>query len=84
MTFSSYLNGRTATVSKSHVGWARQTWQMMQQFTTGAFYVNNLLDEDASRIRAAYGGNFERLVALKRKVRPNKSLPAQRNVPPGS
>ncbi len=72
------------TESESHVGWARQTWQMMQQFTTGGFYVNNLLDEDASRIRAAYGGNFERLVALKRKYDPTNLFRLNANVPPGS
>jgi len=42
----------------------------MQPFTTGAFYVNNLLDEDEARIRAAYGRNWERLVALKNKYDP--------------
>ena len=37
------------TESELHIGWARQMWEMMQPFTIGAFYVNNLLDEDASR-----------------------------------
>jgi FAD/FMN-containing dehydrogenase len=68
--------------SESHIRWARESWDLMQPFTTGAFYVNNLLDEDEARIRAAYGGNWERLVALKNKYDPTNLFRLNANVRP--
>jgi FAD/FMN-containing dehydrogenase len=70
------------TESESHIGWARETWDMMQPFTTGAFYVNNLLDEDEARIRTAYGQNWERLVALKNRYDPTNLFRLNANVRP--
>jgi hypothetical protein len=46
--------------------------------------VNNLLDEDQSRIKAAYGRNFERLVRLKTKYDPANLFRLNANVPPAA
>jgi FAD/FMN-containing dehydrogenase len=70
--------------SESHIRWARESWNMMQPFTTGAFYVNNLLDEDEPRVRAAYGQNLDRLVTLKNKYDPANLFRLNANVPPTS
>jgi hypothetical protein len=45
----------------------------MRSFTTGSEYVNQIGLETAERsecIKAAYGGDYERLVALKNKYDP--------------
>jgi hypothetical protein len=45
----------------------------MRLFTTGSEYVNQIglqTDEGPECIRAAYGGDYERLVALKNKYDP--------------
>ena len=70
--------------SGSHIRWARESWNMMQPFTTGAFYVNNLLDEDEPRVRAAYGQNLDRLVTLKSKYDPTNLFRLNANVRPTS
>ena len=50
-------------------------------FTHG-FYVNEYRPEDAARLSTTYGGNFERLVALKTKVDPNNLFRLNANVAP--
>jgi hypothetical protein len=44
-------------------------------FTKGAVYVNNLSDEGEELAKAAYGANYERLVALKNKYDPSNFFP---------
>jgi len=49
---------------------------------TFGFYVNEFNAEDASRLRDTYGGNFDRLVALKTKYDPNNLFRLNANVTP--
>lgn len=65
-----------------HIEWARNAWKAMQTFTTGSFYVNNLLDEDNSKVRVTYGQNWSRLAALKRTYDPQNLFALNANVPP--
>jgi FAD/FMN-containing dehydrogenase len=46
-------------------------------------YVNNLGDEGPERVRAAYGENYSRLVALKRSYDPDNMFRANQNIDPG-
>ena len=62
---------------EANVGWAIATYEAMRPFGTNGVYVNNLGDEGEDRVRAAYGGNYRRLAALKRKFDPSKSFSAQ-------
>ena len=39
----------------------------MRPFGTGGVYANNLGEEGAERVEAAYGENYQRLLALKNK-----------------
>jgi FAD/FMN-containing dehydrogenase len=48
----------------------------------GGVYVNNLGDEGEDRVRAAYGENYERLAALKRKYDPDNLLRLNQNIRP--
>ena len=45
-------------------------------------YVNYLEDEGAERVRAAYGPNYDRLVALKNKYDPTNFFHINQNIRP--
>src|SRR5262249_53877178 len=51
-----------------HIEWTCALAEAMRPFTTGSDYAPHIgieTDEGAERIKAAYGANYERLVALK-------------------
>jgi Berberine and berberine like len=57
--------------SNQHIQWTRQFWAAMRPFSTGGVYVNMLsADDGEERTTAAYGTNYDRLVALKNKYDP--------------
>jgi FAD/FMN-containing dehydrogenase len=60
--------------------WARGAWKNIEPHTHG-FYVNEFND-DGGRMKATYGVNFDRLVALKTKVDPNNLFRLNANVAP--
>ena len=60
--------------------WARTSWKKLEPHTRG-FYVNEFND-DAHRMRETYGGNYDRLAALKAKFDPNNLFRLNANVPP--
>jgi hypothetical protein len=45
-------------------------------------YVNTVGDEGAARVRAAYGPNYDRLVALKNKYDPTNFFRMNQNIEP--
>jgi FAD/FMN-containing dehydrogenase len=54
-----------------NVQWVRSLFQAVQPHVSGGVYVNFLdRDDGTDRIRAAYGENYDRLVALKRQYDP--------------
>jgi FAD/FMN-containing dehydrogenase len=65
-----------------HVHWARQSGQTLQPFASQRAYVNLLDDEGTERVRAAYGPNYERLVALKTKYDPDNLFHLNQNIKP--
>jgi FAD/FMN-containing dehydrogenase len=65
-----------------NVGWARSQWPALEKYTAG-FYVNtNLSEIAADRVQEAYGGNYERLLALKRKYDPGNLFRLNTNINP--
>lgn len=61
--------------------WVRAAWQRIRPFSTGATYVNfQTDDEDGARVQASYGGNFSRLLALKRQYDPDNLFRVNRNI----
>jgi FAD/FMN-containing dehydrogenase len=66
-----------------HIEWARAAWRDLRGFSTGGTYVNFLNQEEGEeRIRAAYGGNHERLVAVKKAWDPGNLFSANKNIAP--
>lgn len=69
--------------SEKHTQWADETWRKMQPFLSEGVYVNNLSsNEGEERVKAAYGDNYERLVALKNKYDPKNMFRFKQNIRP--
>ena len=69
----------------ANIGWARDTWKDLKEFSTGGNYLNfQTEDEGAERIEAALGGAFQRLAAVKAAWDPENFFRANRNIQPVS
>ncbi len=71
-----------AAESEKNIGWARDFWRALQPFAGGGVYVNDLSHEDEDRIRIAYGANYERLAALKKKYDSDNFFRLNPNIKP--
>jgi FAD/FMN-containing dehydrogenase len=71
-----------AADSETNVGWARDFWKALQPFAGAGAYVNDLGQDDEDRIRIAYGTNYERLAALKKKYDPDNFFRLNPNIKP--
>jgi hypothetical protein len=67
---------------EKNIHWARELWEAMQPFTTGAVYVNDLGDEGEARVKEAYGSIYPRLVEVKNKYDPTNLFRLNQNVKP--
>ncbi len=65
------------------IAWAREFFDATAPHATGGVYVNFMPDDEQDRVGAAYGGNFERLVALKKKYDPGNLFRLNQNIDPG-
>jgi hypothetical protein len=66
-----------------HIQWTRNFWNAVEPYATGEVYVNHLdAEEGTTRIRAAYGRNYDRLVALKNKYDPTNLFRLNQNIKP--
>jgi hypothetical protein len=65
--------------------WVRDAWRRLRPFSTGRTYINfQTADEDASRVRATYGANFDRLVQVKDTYDPDNVFRVNRNILPSA
>jgi hypothetical protein len=64
------------------IGWARDLFAAAATYSTGGVYVNFLSSDEESRVRAAYGANYDRLVALKNKYDPTNVFRVNQNIRP--
>jgi FAD/FMN-containing dehydrogenase len=67
---------------QANISWAREMYAALQPFAMDGVYVNNLGDEGDDRVKAAYGENYTRLVALKRKYDPDNLFRLNQNIRP--
>jgi FAD/FMN-containing dehydrogenase len=79
------VHGRwlTAAEDAGGIAWARELYREAAPFATGGVYVNFLSAHAGDRTRAAYGANFERLVAAKRLYDPENLFSVNQNIRPG-
>jgi FAD/FMN-containing dehydrogenase len=67
--------------SELNIGWTRELFGAVQMHVRHAVYVNMLdRDEGEQRVHDAYGGNYERLVALKKKYDPTNFFRLNQNI----
>ncbi len=65
-----------------HIEWTHKFWAAMQPFASRGVYINFLNDERDEQVQAAYGVNYERLVALKNKYDPTNFFSLNQNIRP--
>jgi FAD/FMN-containing dehydrogenase len=63
--------------------WARGYWEAVHPYTLGGAYVNFMMEEGEERIRATYGDNYDRLVAIKNQYDPTNFFRVNQNIKPG-
>jgi hypothetical protein len=78
--FSAWRESNLADVS---VAWVKRLCAALEPFSGGAAYVNYLtVGAGDAGVRAAYGRNYERLIALKNKYDPTNFFRSNRNIRP--
>jgi hypothetical protein len=65
-----------------HIKWTRECWGALEPHATGGVYVNHLGADEPERVRAAYGQNYARLVAVKQKYDPTNVFRLNQNIRP--
>jgi hypothetical protein len=72
-----------ASDDDANIGWARDAWTDLKQFSTGGNYINFLTeDEGQERIDAALGNAIQRLRQVKKKWDPENVFRTNRNIKP--
>jgi FAD/FMN-containing dehydrogenase len=66
---------------EKNINWARNFWKEIEPLTNGV-YVNHLGSDDDPRVANAYGSNFERLKAIKKKYDPDNFFRMNNNIKP--
>jgi hypothetical protein len=67
---------------EANISWARETFSALAPFMADAVYLNYLSADEGSRAQAAYGPNWDRLVALKRRYDPDNFFHRNLNINP--
>jgi FAD/FMN-containing dehydrogenase len=62
--------------------WAKEYWEAIDPYTLGGAYVNFMMEEGEDRIKATYGSNYERLVAVKNKYDSDNFFRVNQNIKP--
>jgi FAD/FMN-containing dehydrogenase len=74
----------TADGYDATVGWAQELHASIAPSLTGGSYINFLSAEGGARVRAAYGSNYDRLVALKDEYDPTNLFRLNQNIAPSA
>ncbi len=62
--------------------WAKEYWEAVHPYTEGGAYINFMMEEGEDRIKATYGGNYERLQQVKTKYDPDNFFNVNQNIKP--
>jgi hypothetical protein len=80
MSIVAAWDGRQASETNQHIEWTRAFWRAMEPDACLGVYVNFLGDEGEGRVRAAYGINYQRLMALKNRSDPTNFFALNQNI----
>jgi FAD/FMN-containing dehydrogenase len=64
------------------ISWAKSYYDALHPYSAGGAYVNFMMDEGEERVKATYGDNYERLVAIKNKYDPDNLFRVNQNIKP--
>lgn len=65
--------------------WARGYWEAVHPFNLDGAYANFMMDDEGdARVRAAYGGNYDRLATVKKKYDPGNLFRVNQNIRPAA
>lgn len=64
------------------IAWARAFFKASAPYASAGAYVNFMTEEEGSRVAAAYGKNYERLVQVKRRYDPENLFHLNQNIKP--
>jgi FAD/FMN-containing dehydrogenase len=70
------------SADEANTKWVRDYSDAMAPHSEVGGYVNFMDDDDGERVRANYGGNFDRLVEIKRKYDPDNLFRVNQNIVP--
>ena len=68
--------------TERHVQWTRQFWEAMRPHLAPGSYVNYLSEDDDGAAKVAFGPNYDRLLALKKKYDPTNLFRMNHNIRP--
>ena len=64
------------------ISWTKNYYDALHPYSAGGAYVNFMMVEGEDRVKATYGDNYERLVAIKNKYDPNNLFRVNQNIRP--
>jgi hypothetical protein len=68
-------------LDKERIQWVRDYYQGTAPYSEAGGYVNFMADDDQGRVQDNYGGNFKRLVEVKRAYDPDNLFHLNQNIP---
>ena len=70
--------------AEKSIAWARNAWAALRPYSDGGLYLNfpGFGEEGEALVRAAYGGNYDRLVAVKTRYDPTNLFRMNQNIMP--
>ena len=70
------------TQDEDCIGWARSFFEAAKPYATGGVYSNFMTADERERTSAAYGANYDRLAAIKRRYDPDNLFHVNWNIRP--
>jgi len=68
--------------TEKNIAWTKDTYAAVSEHLVARRWLNYLNDDEGASVRAAYGPNFDRLVAVKRKHDPHNVFRGNHNIAP--
>jgi FAD/FMN-containing dehydrogenase len=62
--------------------WTKDYFDALHPYSAGGAYVNFMMEEGEERVKATYGGNYQRLVEIKQKYDPQNLFRVNQNIKP--
>ncbi len=62
--------------------WSVDYFEALHPYSAGGAYVNMMMDEGQERVKASYGGNYERLARIKAEYDPGNLFRVNQNIEP--